>query len=90
MTPGGKKYAPHRISACYGRLTTTTVHKNLGGATVAIIAQKSIFGWEEVESLGDLQRLNLVLESLPDEELMAKLEAQRAETTTRCGRCGTR
>ena len=46
---------------------------------MAIIAQKSIFGWEEVESLGDLERLNLVLESLPDEELMSKLEVRRGK-----------
>ncbi len=46
---------------------------------MAIIAQRPIFGWDEVESLGDLERLNLVLGSLPDEELMSKLEVRRGK-----------
>ena len=37
---------------------------------MAIIPQKRLFGWEEIEELGDLERLRLVLEHLPDEELM--------------------
>jgi transposase len=44
---------------------------------MAIIAQKRLFGWEEIEELGDLQRLKLVLESIPDEELMRVLEKER-------------
>jgi len=44
---------------------------------VAIIAQKPIFGWEEIEGLADLKRLRLVLDSLPDEPLMRVLEAAR-------------
>lgn len=44
---------------------------------MAIIAQKSLFGWEEIEDLGDLERLRLVIEHMPDEELMAALEARR-------------
>jgi len=41
---------------------------------MAIIPQKQLFGWQEVEELGDLQRLLLVLNYLPDEELIEKLE----------------
>jgi hypothetical protein len=44
---------------------------------MAIIAQKRLFGWEEIEELGDLQRLRLVLEYLPDEKLMRVLEEER-------------
>ena len=45
---------------------------------MAIIAQKSLFVWEDdINSLGDLERLRLVMESIPDEELMGKLEASR-------------
>jgi hypothetical protein len=46
---------------------------------VAIIAQKPIFGWDEIEGLADLRRLGLVLDSLPDEALMVALEAQRGK-----------
>jgi hypothetical protein len=46
---------------------------------MAIIAQKSLFCWEDVEVLGDLDRLRLVLEYLPDEPLMEKLEKQRGK-----------
>lgn len=44
---------------------------------MAIIAQKQIFGCEDFEILGDLQRLNLVLENMPDEKLMEILERER-------------
>jgi hypothetical protein len=44
---------------------------------MAIIPQISMFRWEEIESLGDLERLRLVLEYMPDEELMDKLERER-------------
>lgn len=44
---------------------------------MAIIPQISIFGWEEIEKLGDLERLRLVLEYMPDEELMRQLEKER-------------
>jgi len=46
---------------------------------MARIAQTSLFRWEEIEDLGELQRLRLVLESLPDEALMAKLECRRGK-----------
>ncbi|HHY66599.1 MAG TPA: transposase [Alicyclobacillus sp.] len=44
---------------------------------MAIIPQLELFSWEEIEPLGDLERLRLVLEHLPDEALMAQLEKSR-------------
>jgi len=44
---------------------------------MAFIPQRDLFSWEEIENLGDLDRLRLVLEYLPDERLMQRLEAER-------------
>ena len=44
---------------------------------MAIIPQKQLFGWKEIENLGDLQQLELVLKYLPDEPLMRLLESRR-------------
>jgi hypothetical protein len=44
---------------------------------MATIPQKPLFRWEEVEELGDLERLRLVIEHLPDEALMQALERRR-------------
>lgn len=44
---------------------------------MAIIPQQELFSWEEIEDLGDLERLKLALEYLPDEELMRQMERQR-------------
>lgn len=44
---------------------------------MAIIPQISLFSWEEIEDLGDLERLRMVLEYMPDEKLMDILEKQR-------------
>jgi len=44
---------------------------------MASISQKEIFGWEEVEGLGDLERFQLVIENMPDESLMEILEQER-------------
>jgi len=44
---------------------------------MAIIPQRSLFSWREIEELGDLERLGLVLEHLPDEPLMRTLESER-------------
>ena len=44
---------------------------------MAIIPQGRLFGWEEIEELGDLERLRLVIEHMPDEELMRELESKR-------------
>lgn len=46
---------------------------------MARIAQKALFRWEEVEALGDLERLGLVLRWVPDEPLMLALEAGRGK-----------
>jgi len=44
---------------------------------MAIIPQPHLFGWEDMQGLGDLERLQCVLEVLPDEPLMAMLEHDR-------------
>ena len=44
---------------------------------MAMLPQKQLFRWEEIENLGDLERLELVLKSLPDEALMRSLESHR-------------
>ena len=46
---------------------------------MAIIPQKQLFCWEEIEALGDLKRLVLVLRHLPDEALMRRLESARGK-----------
>jgi len=46
---------------------------------MAIIPQKQLFSWKEIENLGDLDRLRLVLDYLPDEQLMRALELQRSK-----------
>jgi len=44
---------------------------------MAIIPQPQLFGWEQIDELGDLERLVLLLKHLPDEELMVTLERER-------------
>jgi hypothetical protein len=44
---------------------------------MAFIPQRELFSWKEIENLGDLERLKLVLEYLPDEALMQRMEAER-------------
>lgn len=44
---------------------------------MAIIPQLRIFGWKEIGELGDLERLRLVLEYMPDERLRRQLEKER-------------
>ena len=46
---------------------------------MAFIAQRELFSWKEIENLGDLERLKLVLEYLPDEPLMQRLEKERGK-----------
>lgn len=46
---------------------------------MAIIPQQTLFVWSEIEKLGDLERLRLVLEYMPDEELMLELEKERGK-----------
>lgn len=56
---------------------TTRVSQDTGGALVAKLITPYLFWWEEVEAKSDLERLRLVLDHLPDEELMGKLEKHR-------------
>ena len=44
---------------------------------MAIIPQISIFEYEDIEKLGDLERFKLALEGIDDEALMQKLEGKR-------------
>ena len=44
---------------------------------MAIIPQQTLFVWSEIKELGDLERLKLVLEYMPDGELMEILEEER-------------
>jgi hypothetical protein len=44
---------------------------------MGIPAQKQLFSWQDVESIGDLERLMLVLRYLPDENLIDILEKVR-------------
>ncbi len=44
---------------------------------MAIIHQKQLFSWKEIEDLADLQRFSLLLNHLPDSALMQKLESHR-------------
>lgn len=44
---------------------------------MAIIAQRSLFSWDQIDAQSDLHRLKLVLEAIPDEELMRTLERER-------------
>ena len=44
---------------------------------MANIQQKQLFVWNDLEDLGDLERLKLVLDYIPDENLVKKLENQR-------------
>jgi len=46
---------------------------------MAIIPQMKLFEWNEIQTLGDLERLRLVLEYMPDEELMRTLERNRGK-----------
>lgn len=44
---------------------------------MARIAQLNIFSWKEINDLGDLERLQLIIKHFPDENLMQILEKQR-------------
>jgi hypothetical protein len=46
---------------------------------MAIIAQRSLFSWEKIEAASDLDRLRLVLDALPDERLVSKMERERGK-----------
>ncbi len=44
---------------------------------MAKIIQQKIFSWKDVEASGELERLTMVMEALPDDDLMQELELQR-------------
>jgi len=44
---------------------------------MASIARTELFCWNDIDELGDLERLELLFRHLPDEELMQSLEQQR-------------
>jgi len=44
---------------------------------MAIIPQLKLFEWTAIQTLGDLKRLQLVLEAMLDEELMRAMGQQR-------------
>ena len=46
---------------------------------MAIITQINLFDYTVIEELGDLERLDLALEGIADEQLMQKLEAKRGK-----------
>jgi len=62
---------------CFPSIMTVNQKQEGGGHPMAIIAQKKLFGWKEIDDLGDLERLDLVLNYLPDEKLMVILEKER-------------
>ena len=45
---------------------------------MAILPQLKLFDWRDMQPLCDLERLRLVLEYMPDEELMGVLHRHRA------------
>lgn len=47
---------------------------------MARIAQNALFVWSDYKNTEDLERLNLVLDTIPDEPLMRKLENQRGKS----------
>ncbi len=46
---------------------------------MAILPQLKLFDWHDMQPLGDLERLRLVFEYMPDEELMRVLHRLRAK-----------
>jgi hypothetical protein len=46
---------------------------------MAIIPQKQLFSWKEIEDLADLRRFSLLVRYLPDENLMSHLESLRSK-----------
>ena len=53
------------------------VIQDAGETRMAKLLVPYLFKWQDVEAKSDLERLRLVLEHLPDEALMKKLEAHR-------------
>jgi hypothetical protein len=51
--------------------------QDTGETRMAKLLVPYLFKWQDVEAKSDLERLRLVLDHLPDEALMKKLEAHR-------------
>jgi hypothetical protein len=66
-----------RVMIPHVEVFSNTVNSDRKDITMAIIPQKSLFGWRDVEELGDLERLVLVLETMPDEKLVSTMEKDR-------------
>jgi len=47
---------------------------------MAILPYQQLFVWSDIEELGDLERLRLVMDVLPDENLMQALESKRGRS----------
>ena len=60
---------------CYNSLVFNLNQEK--GTAMAIIPQKSLFSWKNIESASDLDRLSMVLRVIPDEALMKCLEKER-------------
>src|SRR4030067_3161566 len=52
-------------------------YHNIREVLMAKLLAPYLFKWQDVEAKSDLERLRLVLEHLPDERLMQRLEEQR-------------
>jgi hypothetical protein len=48
-----------------------------GAAPLAKIIQQKIFSWKNVDASGELERLKMVIEAIPDDRLMKALEGER-------------
>lgn len=46
---------------------------------MATVYLKSLFSWKDIKELGDLERLQLVIEHLPDQKLISILQRQRGK-----------
>lgn len=68
-----KQEKPHKLA----NLLISTKKEPEEVFLMAIIPQQTIFSWIEIEKLGDLERLQLVIEHMPDEKMMQTMERQR-------------
>lgn len=48
--------------------------------SIAIISQRQLFSWKEIENLADMERFSLLLKHLPDEPLIQRLESKRGKS----------
>jgi hypothetical protein len=63
--------------ALSGQIEVTHQSISKERARMAIIVQMKFFSWEAVQPLGNLERLQLVVDRIPDEPLMRILERAR-------------